>query len=85
MIATMPAITDEANSTMSDGTRRAMRTPVSSGTNSVHNEILKVRDSPSVYWLTSTSVLASPSSPVMKKMMMVMRKVGIVVNIIYRM
>ena len=77
----MPAMMLDANNTISDGTRRAINTPVSSGTNSVHSDILNVLDRPSVYSATCNSALVALPSPVIKKMVMAIRNVGTVVSV----
>jgi aryl-alcohol dehydrogenase-like predicted oxidoreductase len=75
-----PAMTDEANSTMSDGTLRAMSTPVTRGTSSVHSEMLKVLARPVVYCsMCRLSSLPCPR-PAMRKMASVMRIEGVVVS-----
>ena len=79
--AVMPAMTDDVNSTISDGTLRAMSTAVRSGTISVHNDMLNVCDNPSVYWLISSSVSFALPSPVTKNMSSVMMNVGVVVSV----
>ena len=77
-------MTDEAKSTMSEGTRLAISTPVNMGTKSVHSEILNLLASPSEYAPTCTSTALSVPRPATKKMTIVIRKVGTVVYIIYR-
>jgi len=73
---------DEVKRTMSEGTLRAISTPVSTGTRRVHSEIWKVRESPSVYCSTYSSVAPPFPNPTMKNITRAMRKVGIVVSII---
>ena len=66
---------------MSDGVRRAMRIPVSSGTSSVHSEMLKVDSSPVVYWTMLRLALLLCPSPATKKIASAMSNAGTVVCI----
>lgn len=77
--AIVPAIMAERKSTMSDDMRRDKRKAVRRGTSSVQSEMLNVRESPSVYWFTSTIDEPSLLNPEKKKMMSVMVNEGTVV------
>ena len=83
MTAETPPSNAERNSTASDGRRKAMRTPVASGTSKVQGVMWKVLESPSAKSCALTAVASTRKKPATRKMINVSVIDGNVVKSMY--